>query len=106
MNPLCSNKPKVTNQIPLYPFRFLHQKKKKAVSFLSSDMDVYETGFISETPQTEEDMDVKKGPWTEEEDFALKAYVNIHGEGRWNSVARLSGIKPKNFKPSMHLFCK
>ncbi|KAE8697953.1 MYB108 protein [Hibiscus syriacus] len=38
-------------------------------------------------------MDVKKGPWTEEEDSMLKAYVNIHGEGRWNSVARLSGLR-------------
>ncbi|GMI76005.1 myb domain protein 2, MYB DOMAIN PROTEIN 2 [Hibiscus trionum] len=56
-------------------------------------MDAYESGFVSETPQSEEDMDVRKGPWTEEEDFALKAYVNTHGEGRWNSVARLSGLK-------------
>ncbi|KAK8639608.1 hypothetical protein V6N13_137981 [Hibiscus sabdariffa] len=56
-------------------------------------MDVYETGFVSETPQSEEEMDVRKGPWTEEEDFTLKAYVNIHGEGRWNSVARFSGLK-------------
>ncbi|GMJ09235.1 myb domain protein 2, MYB DOMAIN PROTEIN 2 [Hibiscus trionum] len=38
-------------------------------------------------------MDVRKGPWTEEEDSLLKAYVNIHGEGRWNSVARLSGLR-------------
>ncbi|TYI14771.1 hypothetical protein ES332_A08G143600v1 [Gossypium tomentosum] len=93
MNPLCSNQPKVTNQIPLYPFWFLHRKKKQSPFLFSSEMDVYETGFISETPQSEEDMDVKKGPWTEEEDFTLKAYVNIHGEGRWNSVARLSGLK-------------
>ena len=54
-------------------------------------MDVYERGFISETPRSEEEMDVRKGPWTEEEDSMLKSYVNIHGEGRWNSVARLSG---------------
>ncbi|KAK8482868.1 hypothetical protein V6N13_140273 [Hibiscus sabdariffa] len=56
-------------------------------------MDVYESGFVYETPQSEEEMDVRKGPWTEEEDLTLKAYVNIHGEGRWNSVARLSGLK-------------
>ena len=54
-------------------------------------MDVYGRGFISETPQSEEVMDVRKGPWTEEEDSMLQLYVNIHGEGRWNSVARLSG---------------
>ncbi|XP_022728107.1 transcription factor MYB108-like [Durio zibethinus] len=56
-------------------------------------MDVYERGFKSEAPQSEKEMDVRKGPWTEEEDSMLKAYVNIHGEGRWNSVARLSGLK-------------
>ncbi|KAE8679583.1 MYB340 protein [Hibiscus syriacus] len=57
-------------------------------------MDVYESCFvISETPPSEEEMDVRKGPWTEEEDFTLKAFVNIHGEGRWSSVARLSGLK-------------
>ncbi|MBA0611047.1 hypothetical protein Godav_011765 [Gossypium davidsonii] len=57
-------------------------------------MDVYESGFISEmTPQSKEDMDVRKGPWTEEEDYMLKTYVNVHGEGSWNSVARLSGLK-------------
>lgn len=55
-------------------------------------MDVYESGFISEmTPQSKEDMDVRKGPWTEEEDCMLKAYVKVHGDGSWNLVARLSG---------------
>ncbi|OMP05312.1 hypothetical protein CCACVL1_01961 [Corchorus capsularis] len=54
---------------------------------------IYESGFISETHQQSEEemMDVRKGPWTDEEDSMLKAYVHIHGEGRWNSVARLSG---------------
>ncbi|XWS76689.1 hypothetical protein CRYUN_Cryun01aG0199200 [Craigia yunnanensis] len=56
-------------------------------------MDVYGRGFIYETSQSEVEMDVRKGPWTEEEDSMLKLYVNIHGEGRWNSVARLSGLK-------------
>ncbi|KAE8685172.1 MYB108 protein [Hibiscus syriacus] len=54
-------------------------------------MDIYEGGLISETPHI--DMDVRKGPWTEEEDFMLKSHVYIHGEGRWNSVASLSGLK-------------
>ncbi|KAK8482870.1 hypothetical protein V6N13_140271 [Hibiscus sabdariffa] len=39
-------------------------------------------------------MDVRKGLWTEEEeDLKLKSYVNVHGEGRLNSVALLSGLK-------------
>lgn len=33
----------------------------------------------------------RKGPWTAEEDKLLIEYVNLHGEGRWNSVARLAG---------------
>ncbi|KAL1342186.1 hypothetical protein HN51_028770 [Arachis hypogaea] len=35
----------------------------------------------------------RKGPWTAEEDRLLIEYVKIHGEGRWNSVARLAGLK-------------
>ncbi|OIT32793.1 PREDICTED: transcription factor MYB24-like [Nicotiana attenuata] len=35
----------------------------------------------------------RKGPWTAEEDRLLIEYVNLHGEGRWNSVARLAGLK-------------
>lgn len=33
----------------------------------------------------------RKGPWTAEEDRLLIEYVRLHGEGRWNSVARLTG---------------
>ncbi|XP_027118229.1 uncharacterized protein [Coffea arabica] len=35
----------------------------------------------------------RKGPWTAEEDRLLIEYVKLHGEGRWNSVARLAGLK-------------
>ncbi|KAL5066941.1 hypothetical protein RYX36_017828 [Vicia faba] len=35
----------------------------------------------------------RKGPWTAEEDRLLIEYVRLHGEGRWNSVARLTGLK-------------
>ncbi|KAE8734990.1 Transcription factor MYB59 [Hibiscus syriacus] len=34
----------------------------------------------------------RKGPWTAEEDKLLIEYVRVHGEGRWNSVARLAGL--------------
>ncbi|XP_038905628.1 transcription factor MYB2-like [Benincasa hispida] len=37
--------------------------------------------------------DVKKGPWTAEEDSLLYNYVTVHGEGHWNSVARSTGLK-------------
>ncbi|KAK4833522.1 hypothetical protein QYF36_018641 [Acer negundo] len=34
----------------------------------------------------------RKGPWTPEEDKLLNEYVNLHGEGRWSSVARSAGL--------------
>ncbi|KAL4340803.1 hypothetical protein GQ457_08G015150 [Hibiscus cannabinus] len=34
----------------------------------------------------------KKGPWTPEEDTLLTEYVNFHGEGRWSSVSRSTGL--------------
>nr|URY18832.1 MYB protein [Zanthoxylum bungeanum] len=36
---------------------------------------------------------VRKGPWTIQEDSLLMNYVAIHGEGRWNTVARSAGLK-------------
>ncbi|KAA3459142.1 transcription factor MYB59 [Gossypium australe] len=35
---------------------------------------------------------LRKGPWTPQEDKLLTEYVNMHGEGRWSSVARSSGL--------------
>ncbi|XP_057522090.1 myb-related protein MYBAS2-like [Amaranthus tricolor] len=34
----------------------------------------------------------RKGPWTPEEDKLLVEYVSLHGEGRWSSVARCTGL--------------
>lgn len=39
----------------------------------------------------EESAGWRKGPWTAEEDKLLIEYVKLHGEGRWNYVARLAG---------------
>ena len=33
----------------------------------------------------------RKGPWTPEEDKLLSEHINLHGEGRWSSVARCTG---------------
>ncbi|KAK8585901.1 hypothetical protein V6N13_050871 [Hibiscus sabdariffa] len=41
----------------------------------------------------EDQMDLIRGPWTVEEDFKLINYIALHGEGRWNSLARCSGLK-------------
>ncbi|XP_010524743.1 PREDICTED: transcription factor MYB108-like [Tarenaya hassleriana] len=41
----------------------------------------------------EDDMDLRRGPWTVEEDFKLINYIATHGEGRWNSLASCAGLK-------------
>ncbi|XP_026421053.1 myb-related protein 305-like [Papaver somniferum] len=35
----------------------------------------------------------RRGPWTAEEDKLLIEYVSLHGEGRWNSVAKFAGLR-------------
>ncbi|KAK4482503.1 hypothetical protein RD792_009662 [Penstemon davidsonii] len=35
----------------------------------------------------------RKGPWTAEEDRLLIEYVKLYGDGRWNNVSRLAGLK-------------
>ncbi|KAJ0962713.1 hypothetical protein J5N97_027835 [Dioscorea zingiberensis] len=38
-------------------------------------------------------MELRRGPWTLEEDSLLIHYIALHGEGRWNLLARCSGLK-------------
>lgn len=40
---------------------------------------------------SEDEGDLRRGPWTAEEDALLVDYVAQHGEGRWNSLARCAG---------------
>ncbi|KAL7104755.1 hypothetical protein ACP275_07G002300 [Erythranthe tilingii] len=37
--------------------------------------------------------DLRRGPWTVEEDFTLINYIAHHGEGRWNSLSHCAGLK-------------
>ncbi|XP_075508058.1 transcription factor MYB108-like [Primulina tabacum] len=41
----------------------------------------------------EEPMELRRGPWTVEEDFILINYIAHHGDGRWNSLAGSAGLK-------------
>lgn len=41
----------------------------------------------------DEDVGLRRGPWTLEEDTLLIHYIACHGEGRWNLLARSSGLK-------------
>ncbi|CAL9748959.1 unnamed protein product [Musa acuminata subsp. burmannicoides] len=48
----------------------------------------------SQAVQSEEEMEeIRRGPWTTEEDLVLIKYVAQHGEGRWNALARCAGLK-------------
>ncbi|KAL3508209.1 hypothetical protein ACH5RR_033591 [Cinchona calisaya] len=38
-------------------------------------------------------MELRRGPWTVEEDLTLINYIALHGEGRWNSLARSAGLQ-------------
>ncbi|CAL0298953.1 unnamed protein product [Lupinus luteus] len=40
-----------------------------------------------------QDPEVRKGPWTMEEDLILINYIANHGEGVWNSLAKSAGLK-------------
>nr|WNM82768.1 R2R3MYB protein [Agropyron sp.] len=42
---------------------------------------------------SEDEGDLKRGPWTAEEDMLLVDYISKHGEGRWNSLARCAGLR-------------
>ncbi|XP_010924268.1 MYB-like transcription factor EOBII [Elaeis guineensis] len=39
-----------------------------------------------------EEAEVRKGPWTMEEDLILINYIANHGEGVWNNLARSAGL--------------
>ncbi|KAL2485077.1 myb domain protein [Abeliophyllum distichum] len=41
----------------------------------------------------EASMELRRGPWTLEEDNLLIHYISCNGEGRWNSLAKCAGLK-------------
>ncbi|GER38324.1 myb domain protein 24 [Striga asiatica] len=60
------------------------------------DQDMSSHVYNSQNSSTDNEevlSDLRRGPWTVEEDFTLINYIAHHGEGRWNSLARCSGLK-------------
>lgn len=50
------------------------------------------TSSKSLSSSSEDDSDqLRRGPWTVEEDTLLINYISHHGEGRWNLLAKCSG---------------
>lgn len=47
-------------------------------------------------------VNIKKGPWTPEEDIILVSYIQEHGPGKWKSVPTNTGKVPETFSiPSL-----
>ncbi|KAK7280465.1 hypothetical protein RJT34_25529 [Clitoria ternatea] len=46
-----------------------------------------------ELSSNEEESELRRGPWTLEEDSLLIHYIARHGEGRWNMLAKSAGLK-------------
>lgn len=42
---------------------------------------------------TDDGTELRRGPWTAEEDTLLIHYIACHGEGRWNLLAKSSGLR-------------
>ncbi|PSR88289.1 Transcription factor like [Actinidia chinensis var. chinensis] len=42
---------------------------------------------------SEEEFELRRGPWTPEEDTLLIHYIACHGEGKWNLLAKFAGLK-------------
>ncbi|XP_076901483.1 MYB-like transcription factor EOBII [Bidens hawaiensis] len=47
----------------------------------------------SSSSSSVQDAEVRKGPWTMEEDLILMNYIADHGEGVWNTLAKSAGLK-------------
>ncbi|PIN26084.1 Transcription factor, Myb superfamily [Handroanthus impetiginosus] len=47
---------------------------------------------IGSSNSYEDGSELRRGPWTLEEDNLLIEYINCHGEGRWNSLAKCAGL--------------
>lgn len=43
--------------------------------------------------QQQQQEEVRKGPWTEQEDFKLVSFVGLFGDRRWDFIAMVSGLK-------------
>ncbi|KAJ6868526.1 DNA binding protein [Populus alba x Populus x berolinensis] len=47
----------------------------------------------SMTGSKEDGSELRRGPWTLEEDTLLVHYIGRHGEGRWNLLAKRAGLR-------------
>ncbi|KAM7277521.1 hypothetical protein ACFE04_004655 [Oxalis oulophora] len=62
---------------------------------MSSSPSSYPSKSSSTSSSTEDEaaLELRRGPWTLEEDTLLVHYITRQGEGRWNLLAKRSGLK-------------
>ncbi|XP_008812482.1 MYB-like transcription factor EOBII [Phoenix dactylifera] len=53
---------------------------------------VEEANRMDKSINSSQETEVRKGPWTMEEDLILINYIANHGEGVWNNLARSAGL--------------
>ncbi|KAL6175302.1 hypothetical protein ACLB2K_051943 [Fragaria x ananassa] len=51
------------------------------------------TKSFSSSSSSEDDNELRRGPWTLEEDTLLIQYIARHAEGRWNLLANRAGLR-------------
>lgn len=50
---------------------------------------------MGRTPCCDKDMNLKRGPWTPDEDKILVDYIRAHGtHGSWRALPKLAGKSP------------
>ncbi|XP_078151241.1 MYB-like transcription factor EOBII [Carex rostrata] len=62
--------------------------------FLSFPHPLFQTTMdrVLDTKINYQETEVRKGPWTMEEDHILINYISVNGEGVWNNIARAAGL--------------
>lgn len=61
-------------------------------SSVSLILNTTRTLAMSTSTKKDEENELRRGPWTLEEDSLLIHYIARHGEGRWNMLAKSAGI--------------
>ena len=57
------------------------------------DMVLQSRSSNSMAAEPEEEAELRRVPWTVDEDLTLINYIADHGEGRWNALARAAGLR-------------
>ncbi|KAL6007013.1 hypothetical protein ACLOJK_032509 [Asimina triloba] len=73
----------------------LNSRRQQKISDMIplSPSDMTEISLMDKKGSNSQEAEVRKGPWTMEEDLILINYIANHGEGVWNSLARSAGLK-------------